>query len=384
MDPLNPDSEIEDGKAMQDSGSKDYVDLPSSIAESGLKELRDQLDEVDTKIASLLNQRMDLADKIGKIKQEHHLNLTDKNREHEVLDHVSNAVQHPVLKENMGNIYSVIIQTSRNDQQFFLFSTCPFRRIGILGLGLMGGSICKGIKMKDPSIEIGTLVYPSTDYSAAINSKVIDKEYTSLTDLIQNSELLILATPISTIVPLANEIKAAVLQHPGAKLLVIDIASIKTNIVQAFDKLSDSRIEFLSTHPMSGKEKSGFENAQGTLFIHNPWVIIPHPHNTEEAILKTQDFIRFFGAASGLIHADHHDKYATVVSHIPWLLSCAYLDFVTKEVPDSLVMAGTGFKGFTRLAHDNPAMWTEIEAGNRPLIQQYLGQWLKHLETRGS
>lgn len=342
-----------------------------------LKKLRDRIDWLDTQIASLLNERMRAADQVGNIKKSMPYAISDPLREKRVLNQVERMVQHPVLKANVSNIYREIMQESRCAQQFFRYLSQPFRRIGIIGMGLMGGSICKSIKTKDASVEINTLRHHSEDIHLAQAEGWVDHVYETLRDLIQNSELIILASPISTIVELAEQIKFDSFQIK--KLIVIDIASVKEKIVETFEALSSESIEYVSTHPMAGKENGGFVNAQATLFVNRPWIVVPHQKNSAGALERIQELILFLGSEPLCLEAEVHDRQAALVSHLPSILSKVYLDFVRSLDPESLKIAGPGFQTFTRLAHDNSSMRAEIATYNHTVIYEYLDQLLEYL-----
>ena len=152
------------------------------------------------------------------------------------------AIQHPVLKANIANVYSQIIQESKTAQQLFQCNTLPFQRIGIVGFGLMGGSIYKALKIKD----------------RAVNIAIYDQDSGDLGTWMQDLELIILASPISTIIPLAEQIKR-LCKHP---LVVMDIASVKDDITQAFETLSEGPLECISTHPMAGRENGAWKKRE--------------------------------------------------------------------------------------------------------------------------
>lgn len=347
-----------------------------------LKKLRDRIDWLDTQIASLLNERMRAADQVGKIKRIIQQDVADQSRERSVLNQVETIIQHPILKANISNIYREIMQESRIAQQFFQHLSQPFRRIGIIGLGLIGGSICKGIKTKDSSIEIGTLMRESEDDALAKTGGWVDHVYATMGDLVQNSELIILASPISTIIPLAEEIKLYSVHVE--KLIVIDMASVKGEIVATFEKLSGENIEYISTHPMAGKENGGFANSQATLFVNRPWIVVPHKKNSSIGKESIKEWIHFLGSKPICLESHVHDQRAALISHLPSILSKSYLDFVNSIDPESVSISGPGFQTFTRLAHDNQEMRGEIAAYNEQVIQDYLDQWLEFLrKNRG-
>lgn len=342
-----------------------------------LKKLRERIDWLDTQIASLLDERMRAADQVGKIKRSIQQEVNDPSREQRVLNQVEMIVQHPILKANISNIYREIMQEARSAQLFFQHRSQPFRRIGIIGLGLIGGSICKGLKMKDATLEIGTLTHPSEDESLAREGGWIDHIYPTLTTLLHNSELIILASPLSTISGLAEKIKMDAQEIEN--LVIIDVASTKGEITELFEKLTCEKIEYISTHPMGGKERGGFVNSQATLFINRPWIVVPHQKNSPKGLKSIHDLILFLGATPLSLEANTHDTQVALVSHLPSILAKLYFDFVSSIEPESLKIAGPGFQSFTRLAHDNPEMRAEITIHNQQAIQDYLAKWLTHL-----
>lgn len=344
-----------------------------------LKKLRERIDWLDEQIASLLNERMRASDHVGRIKKANHQEVADPTREKYVLNHVETQVQHPTLKSNIANIYREIMQESKIAQQFFQHHSQPFYHIGIIGLGLIGGSICKAIKTKNPSIVISSVEYPSCkDIPLAVEGGWVDQVYATMDELVANCELIILASPISSVVSLAQEIKKC--KPSSQKSIVIDVASVKQKIVKIFDALSCETMEFLSTHPMAGKQSSGFANSLATLFVNRPWIIVPH----QKTVLSTQEnieaFIRFLGAEPVTLEADIHDQQTALISHIPAILSKSYYDFVKLKSPNSLNVAGPGFQDFTRLANDNENMHREIGSNNHVIIRAYLQEWIEFLQ----
>ncbi len=345
-----------------------------------LQKLRDRIDWLDEHIAFLMDARMKTVDQVGRLKSTLHQDVTDLSREDNVLQHVQDAVQHPILKTNIVNIYKEIMLEARVAQQFFRHTSQPFRRIGIIGLGMMGASISKALKTKDPLIELCTIMHPGNDTSQAYAGGWIDRMFSTLAELIENIDLIILASPISTIIAYANEIAQHASQNK--KLIVLDIASVKLDIVKAFEALTSEQIEYVGSHPMAGNETSGFAGSQPTLFVNRPWVIVPHSKNTAETLGSIEELIQFFGAKLTSLDAEIHDQRVSLISHLPAFISKSYLDFVNSTDPQSSLIAGPGFESFTRLASQNEQMQVEIEKYNKNFIQAYLKQWLAVLENR--
>lgn len=339
-----------------------------------LKKFRDRIDMLDEQIASLLNERMRAADQIGKLKRKAEQGVADRSREEDVIHHVEMVAQHPVLKADIGNIYNEIMKESRISQLFSRNLSMPFRRVGIIGLGLIGGSICKGIKTKDRSIHIAALFHAEDKKD---QEDWIDHTYSTVAELVQNVDLLILASPISTILPYADAIAAS--QARDENLVIIDVASVKGEIVNHFEKLTTEKIDFIGTHPMSGKVTLGFSNSQATLFVDRPWVITAHDKNTASNIEKIVQLIQFLGADPVCLDAKTHDRQAALISHLPFIISKSYLNFVNSTDPESLKIAGPGFQSFTRIAHANSTMHQDILKENSALINGFLEEWMKFL-----
>jgi prephenate dehydrogenase len=221
-------------------------------------------------------------------------------------------------------------------------------KIGIIGSGLMGGSLQKGI-----------------DGAVLLEGNWIEK--------IEEIDILILATPITAILEIAEKIAK---RRVRKKLLVLDIGSVKKTITETFEKLTGGFLEFLGSHPMAGIEKSGYENSDPKIVQGAVWAITPHRKNTEGSIAAAEEFILSLGAKPMRMDAAQHDRLAAIVSQLPYLISKTLFDFVD---PESLAMAGPGFKSMVRLASDNLEMRREIGRYNRENIEHCLKGYIDSL-----
>lgn len=343
-----------------------------------LDELRLKLDALDHQIATLLNDRIEVVNQIGLLKKRQNLAIEDEKREKLVIDHVKSAISHPILKEEITEIYQLIIQDSKINQQFIRSTDFPFRRVGFIGFGLTGGSIGKAIKTKLPEVMINVLQFE--DLSKALSEKWIDKICATTHELARSSDLILLATPIASILPRAHEIAGITLEenHP---IVIADVASVKDEIVTHFEKLSHPRMEFIGTHPMAGKELSGLSNSAATLFVNKPWIVTPHSANSKTGLKKIEQMIEFCGGNPYYLEKDQHDKQMALVSHLPAFLARRYLQFVQRSNLQALELAGPGFDSFTRLAHDNPILYNQIQQSNSPNIDHYLKEWIDFLTS---
>lgn len=218
----------------------------------------------------------------------------------------------------------------------------------------MGGSILKGLERKRE-------IFTGDD----------------LLERLDEIDLLILAVPIPAILELGEKIAKTQRTRP---LIIFDIGSVKESIASHFEKWSHGMIEFVATHPMAGKEQSGFAFSDAALFKEASWIITPHKKNSQAALDAVEKIIKLLGAHVHYMDAKTHDERAAMISHMPYLISKALLDFVTKEDPESLKMAGPGFKSTTRLGCDNPILHTEIGFYNKKNIDQALRKFIDFLE----
>jgi prephenate dehydrogenase/chorismate mutase len=344
---------------------------------NSLNSLRDQIDIIDEKIIELLNKRMETAESIIKVKTNNNFGVCDPSREKQVIDKVKSKSKHIILRENIEFIYQLMIDITRKVQYFEMNLSFPFSKVGIIGFGLMGSSIAKALKEKNESIKISTINHKMN--KKAIDGTVIDNEYDSILELMENTEIIILAVPISSIIPIAEEI-ANLKDSIDHKLLVMDIASVKKDIVDNFEKNTSEKIEFFSTHPMAGSEKTGFENSKVSLFLGCPWLLVDHCKNADKTKGLMKDIIMFFGSKPIFMDAKTHDNKTALISHIPGIISSALWDLVMNIDPQSLEIAGPGFSSVTRLAHDNPNLQYEMSKHNKENINKYL---LKFIEKIG-
>lgn len=229
------------------------------------------------------------------------------------------------------------------------------KRVAIVGLGLIGGSIAKRLKQNDPEQPIAT----------------IGAGFQEWKELVEWSDLIVLATPLRTIVPIAREIRA----HAGSPVMVIDVGSVKGEICLEFEQLTGDGMEFLGTHPMAGKAQWGFEASDPALFEGARWLLTPHGKNRPETVAWVGEWVRELGAVEKVLSAEEHDRKVALISHFPRVLSKALLAFVQEMDPEAIELAGPGFQSMTRLAHDNPEMHREIAQFNSAHLERVAQKW---------
>lgn len=347
---------------------------------SPLDPLREKLDEIDRQIVDLLSQRFETAREVGTLKKKHGMNVTDSSREQALITKLEELTSDSLLREHIQTIYATIIAACKSPQELFMYDTMPFKSVGVIGMGVMGGSIARALQVRNPAASLYTL---EREGSRATVAKPC-----SLPVLVESCDLIVIASPIDTVIPMAQDIarQATGRKH---KLTVIDIASVKGSIAQEFMTLTNDSVEFLATHPMAGSEKSGYKASKATLFLHNPWIITPHSKNTESTIAAVKNMIMYIGGLPTLSDPEEHDRNVAVVSHLVFLVSVYMFAYIATDYEEIMSLAGSGFETTTRLASGSIEMHDQIFKHNSANILKALSSFLQfvnshRIDTSGS
>jgi prephenate dehydrogenase len=248
------------------------------------------------------------------------------------------------------------------------------KRICIIGLGLMGGSLARALKGQVGQI-VGVDRHAATR-QLALADGVVDIVTGDLASGIKTADLVILATPVNTILHILAELPK--LRPRGC--LVMDLGSTKEEICAAMSALPDS-FAAIGGHPMCGKETAGYHAADAQLFRGQTFILSPNDrtnHQIEEISLSLVDLI---GAKPMFLPANEHDQLVAVASHLPYLISAALIHLAA-DMGDERVwpVSASGFRDTTRLAGSDPRMMLEILLTNRTAVLSQLTQYKTDLE----
>lgn len=234
-------------------------------------------------------------------------------------------------------------------------------KIGIIGLGLIGGSLALSLKK---------IKFVSKVYGYDIN-KTHEKEAISLGlvceiasfENIKKCDIIFLAIPVEAIIKILPNF-----QDIDENTTIIDLGSTKKEIIQSVPE--KIRNNFLAAHPMAGTEKNGPSAAFDTLF-HNEIVVFCDTANTKEIHkLRAVEIFSHIGMKIVFMNADSHDKHAAFISHMPHVISYALANSVLRqeEKKNILLLAGGGFKSMSRIAKSSPLMWSDVFKQNKNYV----------------
>jgi prephenate dehydrogenase len=251
------------------------------------------------------------------------------------------------------------------------------RRLSILGLGLLGGSVAKAARAEGLAREIVAIGRRRETMAPALEDGVVDAIGIEIGKGLAGADFCVLATPVATLVQMLG----AVWRELPADAVVTDVGSTKAAIVSAADTLARSRpLGFVGSHPMAGSEKSGYRVARPDLFKGALVVVTPTPSTDVAALGRVSEFWQALGARVTTLDPLTHDRAVASVSHLPHLVAEALVDAVVRMDPQFLKIAGPGFRDTTRIAAGSPQVWREIFRENRHALGEAIGTFRKALD----
>ena len=239
-----------------------------------------------------------------------------------------------------------------------------FNQLGLIGCGLMGGSFALALKRAGlVKRVVGYSKSPSTTERAR-KMGVIDTVAESALLAVSGADIVLLAVPVA-----ATETTFKAIRHlVEPNVLFMDVGSTKRDVVDAARRvLRDKVSAFVPAHPIAGKESSGIQHADASLYAGRTVILTPLPQTEPELVQKATDVWSAIGAQVLKMSPENHDAAFAAVSHLPHLLAFAYFSAVVNQPAgrDFLSLAGPGFRDFTRIAASDPTIWRDILIANR-------------------
>ena len=250
-------------------------------------------------------------------------------------------------------------------------------KIGIVGLGLMGGSLAKSFAHLDDVDEIVAYDMDFKSLEKAKNEKIISKISYDIDENFENLDFIFICTPVNTIYEYAKKLKNIV----KSDCIITDIGSTKKNIVEQIDELG---INFVGAHPMIGSEKYGYQFSSDDLFTNSYYILTMTSKTKGENIKKLQRLIKKIGANPLIVNLDEHDFAVGAVSHVPHIVAAGLVNLVKKldnENGTMKTIAAGGFKDITRIASANPHMWQNVCKQNKEQVVIILDQFKNIIES---
>ena len=256
-----------------------------------------------------------------------------------------------------------------------------FKKIALVGIGLIGSSLARAIREKGLADKITVASKTPETLERAHQLELGDTYTTSSAEAVRDADLVIVSVPVGASGWVARDIEGSL--KPGA--ILTDVGSTKKSVIDQMQPYVPEGVHFIPGHPIAGTEHSGPDAGFAMLF-EGRWCILTPPPGTDEAAVQTlSEFWQDCGSMVDLMDADHHDLVLAIVSHLPQIIAYNIvgtaddLEAVTKS--EVIKYSASGFRDFTRLAASDPTMWRDVCLNNRDAILEMLARFSEDLSS---
>ena len=253
------------------------------------------------------------------------------------------------------------------------------KKITLIGLGLMGGSLGAALKKTQWCEQIVGYSRSAASLQQALDLNYIDQAEPDLITAVKNADIIILCVPVLAIESILKTIQPVL--NPAT--IVTDVASVKNYLVQVVEKIFGAVPEnFVLGHPIAGSEKNGVQAAQANLYQHHRVILTPLAHTNPQAIQQITALWQAVGAQVTKMEVTHHDEVLAATSHLPHLIAFSLTDTLAGEADRQEIFeyAAGGFRDFTRIAASDPTMWRDIFLTNKAAVLQVLDHFTQDLQ----
>lgn len=247
--------------------------------------------------------------------------------------------------------------------------------VTVIGIGLIGGSICSGLKSKGVYVK-GVSSQKSIEKAQKMGIIARGFDYSAIEEAVRGSDTTFICTPLFDITKRIPEI----FKHVERGTVVTDVGSTKKTICSTAERSIRRGTYFIGGHPMAGSEKRGVENANPFLFYDAVWVLTPIKGTPRGVVRRLSDLLALLGAKVMIIPPDLHDRIAASVSHLPQLLAVSLVNHLASKKSDIYrSLAAGGFRDMTRIAASDYGVWRDIIRMNREEVGEALRDFHKRI-----
>ena len=255
-----------------------------------------------------------------------------------------------------------------------------FEQVSIIGCGLIGSSVFRALKKTNLAKKI--ITFDSDKFVNEIIKKenLSDRIFSSPGEAVNNSDLVLISTPLSSFESAINSIKA----NLKSGSILTDTNSVKKGADLIVKKMNLKNISWIPSHPVAGTEKSGPKAGLSDLFRDRWTILTPDSKTKDSDIKKVSLFWESMGSKVKIMSAEDHDKILSLTSHLPHVIAYNIVktamgdDEKTKK--DIIRYSAGGLRDFTRIAASNPIMWKDIFIDNSDLIINGINKFSKSLD----
>ncbi len=253
------------------------------------------------------------------------------------------------------------------------------KRLSIIGLGLIGGSLAHALRQADAVEHIIGCGRSLPNLQCGRDLGVIDSYHQDVGQAVAQADLVFVAAPLGAM----RDIFAAMNGQLKTDAIITDGGSAKASVIADFNAVCPQhRHQFVPGHPIAGTENSGVKASFATLYQNRQVILTPTESSSADAIHKVTEMWQLCGAEVKQMTAEHHDQILAATSHLPHMLAFALVDLLgtAQEKQDIFEYTAGGFLDFSRIASSNPIMWRDICLANKTAISEITQQYAAHLQ----
>ena len=255
-----------------------------------------------------------------------------------------------------------------------------FKKVCIIGCGLIGSSIARAIKKHGLSKKVVSSNRSESINKKVIELKIVDEASSDTKKICKDSDLIIISTPLSSYEEVILKIKNSL--KSGS--ILTDVGSVKENIISLVEKNVPENISWISSHPIAGTEESGPEAGFYELFKNRWCILTPSKKSKDKDIKLLETFWKKIGSKVDIMNAKQHDYILSITSHIPHLIAYnivnTALSVQDKKESDVVKYSAGGLRDFTRIAASNPIMWRDVFIQNKRNTSKMIDKFIENLE----
>lgn len=262
------------------------------------------------------------------------------------------------------------------------------KRLAIIGVGLIGGSLARAVRRAGLCEEIVGSGRDVAQLRKAVELGVIDRYDADIASAVRDADMVVIAVPLGAM----EQVLRALAGHVRPDTIITDVGSAKASVViAARNVFGEVPANFVPGHPIAGTEKNGVEASFAELFQGRRVILTPLPHTGAHALAQVHLLWRAAGAEVVEMGVEHHDEVLAATSHLPHILAYALVDTLVRmdagmdanidKSGEIFRFAAGGFRDFTRIASSDPTMWRDICLANRPAIIALLERFRGDLDA---
>ena len=253
-----------------------------------------------------------------------------------------------------------------------------FKKVAILGVGLLGGSLGLAIRKRGLAGEVVGLVRREEARTEALDLKIADHVTLDIKEALHGADFIILATPLSIMRPLLEQAAPYI----EKEAIVTDVGSVKCSLVKDIEERLVDSARFIGSHPMAGSDKSSMKYADGDLFVGTVCIVTPTSQSDSSALDQVIFFWKSLQTTVSILDPRVHDELLAYASHMPHVVSACIVNALENaevSAEDCLKVSGNGWKDTTRIAASSPKIWSDILKENKKEVLRALKACLEEL-----